>query len=81
MGDLVKKGSGYPISNLIREIRSILNLDTVWDVAIIGAGKIGQGLALYEGFLNRGFSIKVLFDSDPNKIGQKIGTHQIVRYS
>ncbi len=76
-GGFGKKGSGYSIPNLIHVIRSILNLDTVWDVAIVGAGKIGQGLALYEGFLNRGFSIKVLFDSDPNKIGQKIGAHQI----
>lgn len=76
-GGFGKKGSGYSIPNLIHVIRDILNLDTAWDVAIVGAGKIGQGLALYEGFLNRGFSIKVLFDNDPNKIGQRVGVHQI----
>lgn len=72
-GGFGKKGSGYEIANLIHAIRTILNLDATWDVAIIGAGKIGQALALYEGFLNRGFSIKVIFDTDPQKIGESIG--------
>ncbi|MBI9049230.1 MAG: redox-sensing transcriptional repressor Rex [Anaerolineaceae bacterium] len=76
-GGFGKKGSGYAIPHLINSIRSILNLDSVWDVAIIGAGKIGQALALYEGFLNRGFSNKILFDADPQKIGQKIGNCQV----
>lgn len=76
-GGFGKKGSGYAIQNLIQAIREILNIDTVWDVAIVGAGKIGQAVALYEGFINRGFSIKILFDNDPEKIGQKIGPYQI----
>jgi redox-sensing transcriptional repressor len=76
-GGFGKKGSGYLITNLIHEIRAILAIDTTWDVAIIGAGKIGQGLALYEGFIDRGFSIKVLFDNDPQKIGQRIGPYLI----
>ena len=76
-GGFGKKGSGYAISHLIASIRQILNLDVVWDVAIIGAGKIGQALALYEGFLNRGFANKILFDTDPEKIGKKIGECQV----
>jgi redox-sensing transcriptional repressor len=77
-GGFGKKGSGYSIPNLIQVIRSILNIENVWDVAIVGAGKIGQAVALYEGFVNRGFSVKVLFDNDPQKIGQKIGPYQIL---
>ena len=76
-GGFGKKGTGYSTAHLISSIRKILNLDEIWDVAIIGAGKIGQALALYEGFLNRGFSNKVLFDTDPKKIGQTIGKCQV----
>ena len=76
-GGFGKKGSGYAIPNLIQSIRTILNLNEVWDVAIVGAGKIGQAVALYEGFINRGFSIKLLFDNDPQKIGTEIGPFKI----
>jgi redox-sensing transcriptional repressor len=76
-GGFGKKGSGYAIPHLIEATRTILNLDTVWDVAIVGAGKIGQALALYEGFINRGFANKILFDNDPEKIGKTIGNCQI----
>lgn len=76
-GGFGKKGTGYAIPYLISSIREILNLNEIWDVAIIGAGKIGQALALYEGFLNRGFANKIMFDTDPEKIGQKIGDCQV----
>jgi redox-sensing transcriptional repressor len=43
-----------------------------WDVALVGAGGVGAAIVNYAGFLGRGFRIAVVFDNDPDKIGQKI---------
>ncbi len=72
-GEFGKQGTGYNIEFLSEKLREILNIDRVWDVAIIGAGDIGHGLVGYQGFLNRGFRVTLAFDNDPNKIGTKIG--------
>jgi redox-sensing transcriptional repressor len=72
-GEFGKQGTGYNIGYLADQLESILKLDRVWDVAIVGAGGVGQALAKYGGFQYRGFKIKFIFDIDPAKIGQRIG--------
>ncbi len=72
-GEFGKQGTGYPISFLIDKLREILKVNHTWDVAVIGAGELGHALSNYQGFTNRGFCIAMLFDSDPSKIGNKIG--------
>ena len=72
-GEFGKQGTGYNIKFLSEKLREILHIDRVWDVAIIGAGDIGNGLARYQGFLDRGFRVTLAFDNDPEKIGRKIG--------
>ena len=72
-GEFGKQGTGYNIEFLREKLREILKVDRVWDVAIIGMGDIGHGLARYQGFLDRGFRVRLAFDNDPEKIGIKIG--------
>lgn len=72
-GEFGKQGTGYPIPFLIQKLRQILKVDRSWDVALIGAGDLGRALVHYQGFRNRGFQIKMVFDNDPNKIGQPLG--------
>ncbi|MBT3322990.1 MAG: redox-sensing transcriptional repressor Rex [Anaerolineae bacterium] len=72
-GEFGKQGTGYNIEFLSKKLREIMNIDRVWDVAIIGAGDIGKGLARYQGFLDRGFRVRLAFDNSPDKIGTKIG--------
>ncbi|MBC8335890.1 MAG: redox-sensing transcriptional repressor Rex [Anaerolineales bacterium] len=72
-GEFGKQGTGYNIEFLSRKIREILNIDRIWDVAIIGMGDIGHGLTEYQGFRNRGFQVTLVFDNSPEKIGTKIG--------
>jgi redox-sensing transcriptional repressor len=72
-GEFGKQGTGYSIEFLAGQIRHILKVDRVWDVVVIGAGDIGSAIARYQGFTNRGFNVTMLFDSDPQKIGTKIG--------
>jgi redox-sensing transcriptional repressor len=42
-------------------------------VAIVGMGNLGQALANYRGFGARGFRIVALVDTDPEKIGRRMG--------
>ena len=55
----------------------ILGLDRNWNIIIIGAGKLGSALALYQGFADRGFSISAILDVDPDRIGTKLGAIEV----
>ncbi|HUF30297.1 MAG TPA: redox-sensing transcriptional repressor Rex [Gemmatimonadaceae bacterium] len=68
-GSFGKRGLGYDVADLTHRLREILGLEREWRVVIVGAGKIGEALAQYRGFRQRGFSIVAVYDSDPSKIG------------
>ncbi len=72
-GEFGKQGTGYNIEYLANQLRKILKVDRVWDMAIVGAGDIGHALATYQGFANRGFRVIMVFDNDPAKVGRKVG--------
>lgn len=72
-GGFGTQGTGYKIDALITNLMEILNVDQVWNVAVIGAGDIGHALTRYQGFSDRGFEIKIVFDNNPDLIGKKIG--------
>jgi len=72
-GEFGKQGTGYSIPYLLDKLREILKVDRLWDVIIVGAGDMGHALARYQGFVNRGFNVAMIFDNEKNKIGQKIG--------
>jgi redox-sensing transcriptional repressor len=71
-GEFGKQGTGYNIQFLMEQLRQILNLDRVWDMAVVGAGDVGHALARYQGFRDRGFQVTMIFDKDSEKIGNKI---------
>ncbi|MBA7543670.1 Redox-sensing transcriptional repressor Rex [subsurface metagenome] len=72
-GEFGKRGLGYPLIDLSRELKKILGLDKKWSVIIAGAGNLGKALVKYKGFQKRGFTIKGIFDNNPSKIGKKLG--------
>lgn len=72
-GEFGKQGTGYNIEYLSRQLREILKVDQVWNVVIVGAGAIGSALANYNGFSQRGFRIRMIFDTDPSIIGKQHG--------
>ena len=72
-GEFGKQGTGYNIEFLANKLLNILNVDRVWDIAVVGIGDIGSALARYPGLNNRGFRVAMLFDNDPEKIGREIG--------
>lgn len=69
-GSFGKRGLGYSVGELLRSIEEILGLHRRWKVALVGAGKIGSALISYQNFRSRGFEIRAVFDSDPEKIGR-----------
>ena len=77
-GEFGKQGTGYSIAFLIERLRDILQVDRVWDMAVVGMGDIGHALARYNGFSNRGFRVVMIFDNDVKKIGDKIGEFEIL---
>lgn len=71
-GEFGKQGTGYNITYLIGQLRHILNLETEWCVALVGAGFLGHALANYQGFVDRGFRICYVFDNDPERVGKRV---------
>lgn len=76
-GEFGKQGTGYSIAFLIDKLREILKVNRMWDVVIVGAGDMGHALARYQGFLNRGFNVVMIFDADSSKVGRKVGEFTI----
>lgn len=74
-GEFGKQGTGYNIRFLTEQLLRILQVDKVWDVALIGAGDLGRAIANYAGFLDRGFKIELVFDNDLSKVGKQIGPY------
>jgi len=72
-GEFGKQGTGYNIAFLVTKLREILQVERVWDVALVGMGDMGHALARYQGFSDRGFRVAMVFDSDPVKIGKGAG--------
>jgi redox-sensing transcriptional repressor len=73
-GGFGKQGTGYSIYYLIEQLQKILNLDQVWQVAVVGAGDLGRALTHYQGFAIRGIEIVMLFDIDPKLVGTQVGS-------
>jgi redox-sensing transcriptional repressor len=72
-GEFGKQGTGYTIEYLTDQLRQILHLNKIWDVAVVGIGDVGHALARFQGFSERGFQIALLFDNNPQKIGTFVG--------
>lgn len=72
LGSYGTRGVGYDVAYLIHQVRRELGLTQDWPTVIVGVGNLGQALARYRGFAERGFRTVALVDSDPAKIGAEI---------
>ena len=76
-GEFGKQGTGYNIGFLVGKLREILQIEHVWNVALVGMGDMGHALARYQGFSDRGFRVAMVFDNDPQKIGKQVGEYVV----
>lgn len=67
------KGVGYEVSYLIGKIREILGAGHPHEIAIVGAGNLGQAIANHGGLRTNGFTVTGIFDNDPAKVGLDVG--------
>jgi redox-sensing transcriptional repressor len=72
-GSFGKRGVGYDIVLLVDQIQRILGADHVHRLALVGAGNLGAAIADYNGLRQHGFLVSAIFDSDPRKVGKRIG--------
>jgi redox-sensing transcriptional repressor len=76
-GKFGKRGVGYNIDSLLGEIRKILRTQGQHNIALIGAGRLGQAIASSPIFAEHGINIAAIVDSDPEKVGRRLGTVEI----
>ena len=72
LGTYGTRGVGYEVQQLLYEIESKLGLTCDSPVVVVGVGNLGQALANYTGFRQRGFPVVALVDTDPAKIGDSV---------
>ena len=79
-GKFGKRGVGYDIDSLIEQIRKILRTSGQHNIALFGAGNLGQAIASSGVFADHGFRISAIFDVDPNRVGSQVGDTTVRHY-
>jgi redox-sensing transcriptional repressor len=72
-GKFGKRGVGYRTEALVDEIRKILRTQGQHNIALAGAGRLGSAIASSPIFAEHGITVAAVFDSDDEKVGQKVG--------
>ncbi|MBA3412607.1 MAG: redox-sensing transcriptional repressor Rex [Actinobacteria bacterium] len=80
-GKFGKRGVGYTIDSLLSEIRKILRTQGQHNIALIGAGRLGEAIASSPIFAEHGINIAAVFDTDPEKVGRTVGDMPVSEYA
>jgi redox-sensing transcriptional repressor len=72
-GKFGKRGVGYNVDSLVSQIRKILRTSGQHNIALFGAGHLGQAIASSDIFADHGFRVVAIFDTAPDKIGSQVG--------
>ncbi len=80
-GKFGKRGVGYNIESLLGEIRRILRTQGQHNIALVGAGRLGEAIASSPIFAEHGINIAAVFDTDPEKVGRTVGNLPVSDYA
>ena len=72
LGSYGTRGVGYDVQELVLHISRALGLGQRWSVVLVGVGNLGQALAGYGGFDDRGFRVAALLDADTTRVGDVV---------
>jgi redox-sensing transcriptional repressor len=72
-GKFGKRGVGYNVESLVSEIRKILRTSGQHNIALFGAGNLGQAIASSDIFADHGFQVVAMFDVDSDVVGTEVG--------
>jgi redox-sensing transcriptional repressor len=79
-GKFGKRGVGYSVDGLLGEIRRILRTQGQHNIALVGAGRLGEAIASSPIFAEHGINIAAVFDKDPDKVGRSVGNVPVEEY-
>jgi redox-sensing transcriptional repressor len=79
-GKFGKRGVGYNIDSLLGEIRRILRTQGQHNIALVGAGRLGEAIASSPIFAEHGINITAIFDTDPEKVGRRVGNVDVTEF-
>ena len=80
LGEFGVRGVGYRVADLRARLGSILGLDRVRRLVIVGAGNLGLALADSGNFNGESFRVVALFDVDGRKAGGRSRTGVPIRH-
>jgi redox-sensing transcriptional repressor len=80
-GKFGKRGVGYSVDGLLGEIRRILRTQGQHNIALVGAGRLGEAIVSSPIFAEHGIHIAAVFDKDPEKVGRRVGNVEVSEYS
>jgi redox-sensing transcriptional repressor len=80
-GKFGKRGVGYNVESLVGEIRKILRTSGQHNIALFGAGNLGQAIASSDIFADHGFQIVAMFDVDSEVVGSEVGSLRVRDFS
>jgi len=72
-GKFGKRGVGYNVDSLVAEVRKILRTAGQHNIALFGAGNLGQAIASSDIFADHGFQVVAMFDVDADVVGTEVG--------
>src|SRR6188472_182005 len=72
-GKFGKRGVGYNVDSLLSQIGKILRTSGQHNIALFGAGHLGQAIASSDIFADHGFRVVAIFDTYPSKLGDRVG--------
>ena len=72
-GRFGKQGRGYSVSDLLDRLRQILGINSPWNVAVVGVGRLGRAILSYPGFSPDGFRLVAAFDLNNRVVGETVG--------
>src|SRR4030081_12785 len=76
-GKFGKRGVGYNVESLVSQIRKILRTSGQHNIALFGAGHLGNAIASSDMFADHGFRIVAIFDAAPSQGGTQVGSHEV----
>ncbi len=72
-GKFGRRGVGYSVDHLLGVLGGVLFTQREHEIALVGAGRLGQAIASSPIFTEQGITIAAIFDRDPVKVGRRLG--------
>ena len=72
-GRFGKQGRGYSVQDLLDRLRQILGINSPWNVAVVGVGRLGRAILSYPGFNPDGFHLVAAFAPNGSVAGETVG--------